>query len=553
MRRVNADVVSMVASETESEAITMKTDNNLKLKFRPNQSVRSTNLFSRHKKQQLRPHHPQQQQARHTKPNGFVIGILTLGFVIVLVTSCYFLFYMNDSVSKRYGIVIDGGSTGSRIHVFEYEFDNGGPVFDFGGKNGLNSMRVSPGLSSFVEDVDGAGESVMELLAFAKRRIPDEKWGETEVRLMATAGLRMLDLNMQERILDACRTVLRRSGFVFRDDWASVISGSDEGVYAWIVANYALGTLGGDPCETTGIIELGGASAQVTFFSNESIPLDYSQAVKFGNVSYSLYSHSLLEFGQNVAFDLVRGSNVVKVSNVGRYKHNLVTENIAPSSLVEEKERFSTLRARGNFSACRSAALTLLQKGKEACAYDQCYIGSTFIPKLQGNFLATENFFHTSKFFGLSPKTFLSELTAAGEHFCEEDWSTLKSKHPKLNDEDLHRYCFSSAYIVAFLHDSLGIALDDTRIGCANQVNNIPLDWAYGAFIFQITGDVNIKRSYPVNSTLDADASILSGGVFAIFLLFTVYYVSKWRKPNVKTIFDLEKGKYIFTRVSRHS
>lgn len=44
--------------------------------------------------------------------------------------------------------------------------------------------------------------------------------------------------------------------------------GSDEGVYAWVVANYALGALGGDPLETTGIIELGGASAQVpTSFS----------------------------------------------------------------------------------------------------------------------------------------------------------------------------------------------------------------------------------------------------------------------------------------------
>lgn len=42
--------------------------------------------------------------------------------------------------------------------------------------------------------------------------------------------------------------------------------GSDEGVYAWVVANYALGTLGGDPLLTTGVIELGGASAQVYFF-----------------------------------------------------------------------------------------------------------------------------------------------------------------------------------------------------------------------------------------------------------------------------------------------
>lgn len=42
-------------------------------------------------------------------------------------------------------------------------------------------------------------------------------------------------------------------------------TGTDEGIYAWVAANYALGTLGGDPQKTTGIFELGGASAQVLF------------------------------------------------------------------------------------------------------------------------------------------------------------------------------------------------------------------------------------------------------------------------------------------------
>ncbi|KAL8230037.1 hypothetical protein R6Q57_014937 [Mikania cordata] len=556
MRRSNARVA---ASESEPEAVDRpdigkkeeKMDNSMKFKFRPNQSLRSSNLFSRNQKQ----------QANITKLNVFVIGFVSLVFVSL----CYF--YLNSSylVEKRYKIVIDGGSTGSRIHVFEYAINDGVPVFDFSGKNGLNSMRVSPGLSAFAEDLIGAGESVLELLEFARKRIPTENWGQTEVRLMATGGLRMLDLGVQERILESCRKVLRSSGFAFRDDWAEVISGYDEGAYAWIVANYALGTLGGDPHETTGIIELGGASAQVTFFSSEPIPPEFSQTVKFGNVSYSLYSHSLLEFGQNVAFDLVRQSNLAKVPETfgskqpldpcspRGYKHNLVIENGTPSSLAEKNKQISILQATGNFSECRSASLTLLQKGKENCAYDQCYIGSTFMPKLQGKFLATENFFHTSKFFGLSPKAFLSELVVAGKHFCEEDWSKLKSKYPKLNDEDLHRYCFSSAYIVALLHDSLGIAFDDNRIGYANQVNKIPLDWAFGAFISQITHDLNIKQLYPTKSTLNADSSTLGGLVFVIFLLFAVYYVSAWRKPSVKTIYDLEKGKYIFTRVSRHS
>lgn len=47
--------------------------------------------------------------------------------------------------------------------------------------------------------------------------------------------------------------------------WANFDTGEEQGLYTWVAVNYALGTLGADPQETTGIIELGGASAQVLF------------------------------------------------------------------------------------------------------------------------------------------------------------------------------------------------------------------------------------------------------------------------------------------------
>ncbi|KVH97746.1 Nucleoside phosphatase GDA1/CD39 [Cynara cardunculus var. scolymus] len=483
MRRSNARVAEAV-DRPHINKEKKKMDNSIKLKFRPNQSLRSTNLFSRNQKQ---PH--------LTKSNIYIIGFLTFVFV----SSCYLYFNSRNPVQKRYRIIIDGGSTGSRIHVFQYVIKDGAPVFDLSGKKGLASMRVSPGLSAFAEDPKGAGASVLELLEFARERIPGEKWGETEVRLMATAGLRMLDLSVQERILESCRNVLRTSGFAFRNDWASVISGSDEGVYAWVVANYALGTLGDDPQETTGIIELGGASAQVTFFSSAAIPPEFSQTVKFGNVSYSLYSHSLLEFGQNVAFDLIRWSMFAKESFGNKepvdpcspkgYKHNAMIGNYTPGSFVEMNEQSSVLH---------------------------------------------------------------SKLMVAGKKFCEDDWSKLKRKYPTFKDEDLHRYCFSSAYIIALLHDSLGIALDDKRIRYANQVSDIPLDWALGAFISQIMSELDVGQLYPVKSILGVDSWTLA---FVIFLLIgAAYFGSKWRNPpNVKTIYDLEKGKYIVTRIGRHS
>lgn len=47
--------------------------------------------------------------------------------------------------------------------------------------------------------------------------------------------------------------------------WFDNFAGEDKGMYAWIATNYALGTLGGEPDATVGIVELGGASLKVLF------------------------------------------------------------------------------------------------------------------------------------------------------------------------------------------------------------------------------------------------------------------------------------------------
>ncbi|GMJ04697.1 apyrase 6 [Hibiscus trionum] len=515
----------------------------IKLQIRSNS--RSTALFSRN--------------PRQTKPLPSFIAV-SIAISIALFVSVYiFLFSSKDSV--KYSIIIDGGSTGTRIHVFRYRVDGDkNPVFDF--KQGLESLKVNPGLSAYAEDLEGAADSLEELLEFGRRKVPKSQWGETEVRLMATAGLRLLDNEVQEKILEQCRKVLRVSGFKFRDVWASVITGSDEGVYAWVVANYVLGTLGGNPLHTTGIIELGGASAQVAFFSSEPMPSEFSRSIKFGNFTYSLYSHSFLHFGQNVAHESLRESLIngdfspaAESIHKETYRDPCTpkgylpeSSNLSFGSTAEKSKYVSEFQGRGNFSECRSAALMLLQKGKEKCSYDRCYLGSVFMPKLQGKFLATENFFYTSKFFRLHQKGCLSDLIMAGQRFCGEDWSKLKKQHPSLDEQDLLRYCFSSAYIVALLHDSLEIALDDDRISFANQVNDIPLDWALGAFILQSTSNSDVEHTEWITNIINSDSTLLPVIAFSVILMFTAWSILKWRKPQLKTVYDLEKGRYIVTQ-----
>ncbi|XP_010527907.1 PREDICTED: probable apyrase 6 isoform X1 [Tarenaya hassleriana] len=549
MRRSNAH--SRVKSKSDRAGM-----DPIRLQTRPGNRSSSINAFAR-------------ANSKNAKSNP-MLTIASIATAVGFLFVCYSILFpgMNRMSSLRYSVVIDGGSTGTRIHVFGYRIESGKPVFDFRGQN-YASLKVNPGLSAYAEDPDGADVSLSELVEFAKRRIPKGLWIESEIRLMATAGMRLLELPVQERILEVTRRVLRTSGFKFRDEWSSVISGSDEGIYAWVVANYALGTLGGDPLQTTGIIELGGASAQVTFLSSEPVPPEFSRTVSFGNFSYSLYSHSFLHFGQNAAHEKLWGSLVSAEQNSAAesVQKRIFMDPCIPkgydldtnspkllSGFLAGKNTFTAVQAGGNFSECRSAALAILQDGKDACPYQHCSVGSTFTPKLRGKFLATENFFYTSKFFGLGEKASLSDLIFAGEKFCGEDWSKLRVKNPSLEDEDLLRYCFSSAYIAALLHDSLGISPDDGRVIFTNQAGEIPLDWALGAFILNTA--MTISHASPHHRLAWFDALIGQDSTkllylvgIPIFLAFSVYLVSKWRKPQLKTVYDLEKGRYIVTRV----
>lgn len=60
---------------------------------------------------------------------------------------------------------------------------------------------MKPGLSSFVADPDGAGDSVQELLDTAHKIVPESCLRQTPMILRATAGLRLLKSSESEAIL----------------------------------------------------------------------------------------------------------------------------------------------------------------------------------------------------------------------------------------------------------------------------------------------------------------------------------------------------------------
>jgi Golgi nucleoside diphosphatase len=68
-----------------------------------------------------------------------------------------------------YAIVVDGGSSGSRVHVFSM-YIRRGQMPALKAEEGV--LKVKPGLSSFRDDPTQAGASLQPLFTFAEKYVP---------------------------------------------------------------------------------------------------------------------------------------------------------------------------------------------------------------------------------------------------------------------------------------------------------------------------------------------------------------------------------------------
>lgn len=220
----------------------------------------------------------------------------------------------------QYAIMIDAGSTGSRVHVYKFNFCTSSPELE----DEVFQM-IQGGLSSYKEDARGAALSLKPLLETALKSVPASLQRCTPIAVKATAGLRLLGPESSSKILQSVRTMLETEyPFPIADEGQSgkqngieIMEGKDEGVFAWITVNYLLNRIGSDGESTTSkaggnakgvktaaVMDLGGASTQIVF---EPVYEDDKQGMypgehvyelsNFGGKKYTLYQNSYLGYG----------------------------------------------------------------------------------------------------------------------------------------------------------------------------------------------------------------------------------------------------------------
>ncbi|XP_027979550.1 ectonucleoside triphosphate diphosphohydrolase 6 isoform X7 [Eumetopias jubatus] len=123
-----------------------------------------------------------------------------------------------------YGIMFDAGSTGTRVHIFQFARQPGEtPTLTH-----ETFKALKPGLSAYADDVEKSTSGIQELLDVAKQDVPFDFWKATPLVLKATAGLRLLPGEKAQKLLQKVKEVFKASPFLVGDDCVSIMNGTDE-------------------------------------------------------------------------------------------------------------------------------------------------------------------------------------------------------------------------------------------------------------------------------------------------------------------------------------
>lgn len=122
--------------------------------------------------------------------------------------------------------MIDAGSSGSRVHVYRFNYCQKEPQLE----NEVFHM-LKPGLSSYKDDPLAAAHSLDELMDIAVDSVPAEFHHCTPLAVKATAGLRLLGKDVSDKILAQVRSHLQTNyNFpIAGENGVEIMDGSDEG------------------------------------------------------------------------------------------------------------------------------------------------------------------------------------------------------------------------------------------------------------------------------------------------------------------------------------
>ncbi|XP_061611022.1 ectonucleoside triphosphate diphosphohydrolase 5-like isoform X2 [Phyllopteryx taeniolatus] len=381
-----------------------------------------------------------------------------------------------DRSRVSYAVMFDAGSTGTRIHVYAFVHTHADafPVLD-----NETFHSVKPGLSAHIHSPETAAQSVRTLLKVAESAVPRQRWESTPVLLRATAGLRLMSADKAQALLRQVQRVFDDSPFLVPYNSVGIMDGTSEGILAWITVNFLSGHLHAHNKQTVGILDLGGASTQITFLPKltdcsveKAAPDDDVVTVDVLNSSFELYTHSYL-------------GNGLMSARLSTLRAHSVSGPDFKSPCLPKK-----FRGEWSFGG---ETYQVSGDPEGASGYKACY--ENVLKTVKGiicqplhhhhpHLEAQKTLFYAFSFyFDRAVEAHLideihggrlrvRDFTRSAKEVCKETSEAVFSVNPFL--------CLDLTYISCLLTDGLGFR-DDAPLRLSKKVNNMEASWALGA------------------------------------------------------------------------
>lgn len=484
------------------------------------------------------------------------VKIWLIVLAIVLVSAGIFYGYgLFRKIKPFFTVVVDCGSTGTRVNVYEWGIDGGrngdlpnllhsyphesakNPLWKNGCK--YHCMQTEPGLDKFVGNYSGVRTSLRPLLRWAEGLVPRDRHRDTPIFVLATAGLRRIAVEDGRRVLEDVERVVKEHTFKWKRDWIRVLSGREEAYYGWVALNYKMGYLNKSLSEspTLGLLDLGGSSLQIVMEADEVREDNHLLLSKIGLVEHQLMAYSLPAFGLNKAFDrtvaMLAQLKSTESDDGSVAKHPCLNSDFLGNytcSSCSKPDSLLRLVGDPNWEKCKILAHAAAMnstisdwsepKLNSSCQRKYPLEGKNILnvainTKTGVRYHALSGFFAVYNMLNLTAKANLTKIWEAAQHLCSSTWDD----ESKIS---ISPYCFKAMYLASLIEDGLCLGNADIIFGPGD------ISWTLGASL--VEGE-HMWRTAGGSRTLITTPQymeIVSSPIFLfiilVVLVFIVYY-----------------------------
>lgn len=354
--------------------------------------------------------------------------------------------------NPEYNIVVDAGSSGSRVYVYQINrMANSSQI-----ANIFESSNKIP-LASFAPNPESAGSVNINPLLMDAINILKANYNvmpnQVTANVLGTAGMRLIPESSQMAIYQNVATAIKNDGLILGK--TETISGQQEGLYSWVDVNYLSGSF--TSTDSVGIIEVGGASTQMVFNTSD-VANPNVIILKINHKTYAIYSVSFLGLGLDQARD----------------EMNLISNH---DSCYIKGYNSGAISGDFNLNLCKNNYRSILSKPE--------FDGLGKIPTIPRYstqaFIGTNGLYYTLNFWGIESNPTQELLRSNINATCYKNYSFLQNLYP--NSFKLYNQCANATYMDVLLYNTLNIG--NNHLTATNKIANTTLTWTLGYVFLQ--------------------------------------------------------------------